>query len=235
MMQNVGLQNLRAEISTGSVEQLLGFAESAFKTIAKDGDELSIVVSGGQIAPRVLTSVLSLLTSRHHVNVIVSDERHTPRTESRNSVQLDETIRTMAKPLSASVSIIAPRFAGTPTESAQQFAADLTHVQSPALAILGVGVDGHIAGLFPHHNLESSGPVSMTESAPEPFTSRVSLSLRFLKSIPNRWAFIVGREKNSLSSRLYDAGDLPVRRLQPTHWFLDVESLHESPTPRGIG
>ncbi|MFM8844073.1 MAG: 6-phosphogluconolactonase, partial [Actinomycetota bacterium] len=67
--------------------------------------------------------------------------------------------------------------------------------------------------------------VEVVNDAPDPYRSRVTLSMPYLRSVPNRWAFILGREKRGLVRRLLSGDLLPVHDFAPTRWFIDQAAL----------
>lgn len=95
-----------------------------------------------------------------------------------------------------------------------------TEVELPArfdLILLGIGVDGHTASLFPGRpELEAAGPVVyVPEPGWEPFVPRYTFSLPLLNAGPTV-AFIVGgeRKREVLARALAGDESLPAARVR---------------------
>lgn len=98
------------------------------------------------------------------------------------------------------------------------------------IVMLGVGPDGHVASLFPHHPAlaeQDSLTVAVPDS-PKPPAERVSLTLPVLNRARCVWFLVVGEEKAAAVARaLAEEGsvqDTPargVRGTEETTWFLD--------------
>ena len=67
------------------------------------------------------------------------------------------------------------------------------------LAILGVGEDGHIAGLFAGHAaLEELTRVAAIDNAPRAPYRRLTMTMSFLISTPEIWIVAVGERKRAI-------------------------------------
>jgi 6-phosphogluconolactonase len=81
------------------------------------------------------------------------------------------------------------------------------------LAIVGVGEDGHIAGLFADHpSLDEQTRVVAIEDAPRAPFRRLTLSLSFLISTAEIWVVAVGERKRAIvqSAALRVIGETPL-------------------------
>lgn len=100
------------------------------------------------------------------------------------------------------------------------------------LALLGVGIDGHTASLFP--GAPSPGrdwQLAIAADPPEGAKHRrVTLSLPFLRRSRAIWLVVTGRAKAAIVARIHGegGGDLPARQVavRPDRvtWFLDREA-----------
>lgn len=102
------------------------------------------------------------------------------------------------------------------------------------ITLLGVGVDGHVASIFPDH--PSSEPTTRSvigvTNAPAPM-ERISLSMEAINRSSQVWFMTSGREKADAVARAL-RGDPSVPASRPegrdaTYWFLDQEAAGELP------
>ncbi|WP_104637347.1 6-phosphogluconolactonase [Helicobacter felis] len=78
----------------------------------------------------------------------------------------------------------------------------LESYQQPDLALLGMGLDGHTASLFPEaseyeHALSTTQPLVLTTPKNAPY-KRISMSLHALESCKETWLLISGEEKRKV-------------------------------------
>ncbi|KAG6472249.1 probable 6-phosphogluconolactonase 2 [Zingiber officinale] len=103
------------------------------------------------------------------------------------------------------------------------------------LILLGLGPDGHVASLFPHHptlELREEWVTYITDS-PEPPPERITFALPVINSASNVAIVAIG-EENAMAVQLsiltddgkFDACSLPARLIRPDNgklvWFLDA-------------
>lgn len=95
------------------------------------------------------------------------------------------------------------------------------------LCLLGMGPDGHVASIFPHHPsfAESTHTVIGVDDAPKPPAGRISLTVPTLNRSREVWFLVVGDDKQDAVARSV-AGDPEVpagvtRGTENTVWFLD--------------
>lgn len=119
-------------------------------------------------------------------------------------------------------------------ECAAEYAAELgeTHFD---VTLLGLGIDGHIGSMFPHHssfNPTSRKVIGVTD-APKPPVDRISLTLPALNRCDELWFLITGAEKaHAVASTIEGDPALPgsyARGQEATYWFLDTEAAGELP------
>jgi len=101
------------------------------------------------------------------------------------------------------------------------------------VVLLGVGPDGHVASLFPHHpaqRIEDAVAVAVHDS-PKPPPDRVSLTFECLNRTREVWFLVAGSDKaDAVASALApgaDRWDVPasgVRGSVATHWLLDQDA-----------
>lgn len=99
------------------------------------------------------------------------------------------------------------------------------------ILMLGVGPDGHIASLFPHHPAldVDDGPTVAVHDSPKPPPDRVSLTLPALNRARSVWFLVSGADKaDAVARALAPDGaltDTPARGVEgnvETIWFLDA-------------
>ena len=90
----------------------------------------------------------------------------------------------------------------------------------PDIAILGMGVDGHFASLFPSmlDQPEAFYPrwkPAILRTGPEghPKYNRITMNLAMILSIPFRILLVIGAEKEAVLSVARNGTDLPITRL----------------------
>ncbi len=100
------------------------------------------------------------------------------------------------------------------------------------LAILGVGLDGHTASLFPTHPALHEGHRwvrDVTVSAQPP--CRITLTFPLLNQANHILFLAAGRPKRSILARIRSGEDLPASQIAPVQgevtWFVDREATSE--------
>jgi len=129
-------------------------------------------------------------------------------------------------------------------EAAAAYSAELAAYASPGrniprfdIAFLGVGPDGHVASLFPHHSeIETSaiGALAVRDS-PKPPSNRLTLSLATINSAERVWLVLAGVDKASalgLTLAGVSVNEVPAAGVQGrkrTVFFVDQEAAAEVP------
>lgn len=126
---------------------------------------------------------------------------------------------------------------GTVEESADAYAADVRAHGAGGfdLLMLGVGPDGHVASLFPHHpGLEAVDAIAIgVPDSPKPPPARVSLTFEALARAESVWFLASGDGKAEAVSRALapdgTVADTPARGVTgrtETVWWLDRDAAH---------
>lgn len=103
------------------------------------------------------------------------------------------------------------------------------------LCLLGMGPDGHVASIFPHHpsNEPTSQPVIGVSDAPKPPPERISLTVDRMNTSAQVWLLVSGADKADAVARALDGDpDLPAARVagrERTIWFLDEDAASRLP------
>ena len=190
---------------------------------------LCFAVAGGQIAPATLQIFLNTYLRGRPLTVIATDERMTGVRANTNAHQLEGVLNSLGQ--KEKIELVVPSQQVDIAESATRFASDLMGSPPVDVALFGVGPDGHIASHFSSGSTMVSGRVTIVENAPGDFPHRVTLSLPFLRDIPQRVALMAGREKVAVLKALAINEDLPVNQVHPTIWFISaaaMSSFHSS-------
>ena len=207
-----------------------------------DRETVHLCLTGGRIANELYTIFGSLVpgsgldTSR--LQLWWGDERFVPLIHPDRNSQQALAILAKSMPISSANTHLMPAVDGKadPTEAAYAYAQDLGDIEFD-ICLLGVGPDGHVASIFPHHpSFEASGTVIGVTDAPKPPSERISLTLPTLNRSRDVWIIAVGSEKADAITRGV-AGDpeLPVSHLRGRHstlWWLDEESAANLPHHR---
>ncbi len=96
--------------------------------------------------------------------------------------------------------------------------------------LLGMGLDGHVASLFPHHEdaTDTASYAVAVQNSPKPPSERISLSWSALNSARHVSFIVTGEDKATAVTRAHgaiDATECPasaVRGIDSTTWFLDA-------------
>ena len=114
------------------------------------------------------------------------------------------------------MSVLGPDGAATASAAAADYQARLSSLGLPAVAVLSIGPDGHVASVFPGHELMSDEgcAVRAVHDSPKPPPVRVTWTLPLLASIPQVLLLAAGEDKREAVERVL-AGDvsLPATRL----------------------
>ena len=103
------------------------------------------------------------------------------------------------------------------------------------LCLLGMGPDGHVASIFPHHpsSEPTSQPVIGVSDAPKPPPERISLTIDRINTSAQVWMLVSGTEKaDAVAKALAGDAELPasgVAGRERTIWLIDEDAAGELP------
>jgi 6-phosphogluconolactonase len=218
-------------VATTVAEALLGLLAS----LQRDGAQPQIALTGGTIADRIHREVarLSPDSGVDWTRVVVwwGDERFVaPDSEDRNALHarrdlLDVVGATQVHEIPSTAD------AASPDEAADLYAATLRKHGAGMfdLVMLGLGENGHVASLMPHHpqlDVDDRIAVGVTDS-PKPPPERVSLTFPALNRTHALWFVVSGEGKADAVARATardgDLHDTPARGLHvpDTVWYVD--------------
>lgn len=183
----------------------------------------SVVASGGSTVQHTLEHLAICDVPWPSVRLYMADERCVPRDDKhRNDVMI---YKVLVQP----VGIKSEHFFQIPAElgphhGAQSYGRILSSIDHFDIALLGVGPDGHIASLFPHHpSIENQERVVAVENSPKFPPNRVSVGITMLRGSTHRIVVVAGGEKSDLIARIQNGQKPPVALVNPTRWFLDSQ------------
>lgn len=214
------MSELKVVIHHSSAEVIEAVAERALRvledlTATKAGKPIHISLTGGSAGSRVLAQMVVLASEKEIdwqcTHWWWSDERFVHKLSAdRNDLQFDASGLSKFPIPPGNVH----RF-GDPASTTLEQAVDLytselrNHAEFPNavprfnLTFLGVGADGHIASLFPHHfTLRSKQICVATEASPKPPLRRISFSVPTINTSERLWLLAVGRDKAEIAKRI---------------------------------
>lgn len=204
--------------------EMAGHIAARLHEVTADEAALSLVFSGGQIAPRVLEVFVRQYLNGRALTVIAADERITMKASDTNAHLLQEAMALGGA--AGNVSLVSPAQGVAVDQSAKGFMRQVRSAPAVLAAIVGVGRDGHVASHFPDVPANSLGFVDVVMDAPPPFAQRVTLSMAFLQAIPYRLVALAGTEKVEVLRALAAGRPLPVAQMNPTHAFVSKDAAH---------
>lgn len=186
-----------------------------------------LVVPGGSTPGPVFDSLCEAALDWARVDVLPSDERWVPEDHARSNTRLIRERLLVGK---AAAATCLPLYA--PASAPEEVLADLENAISPALpisvAVLGMGVDMHVASIFPTGDkrdaaLASDAPVLLAMRVPTESEVRVTLSARVLQEAMRLHILITGEQKREAleAARSLSPQEAPVRAVLEEaviHW-----------------
>jgi 6-phosphogluconolactonase len=172
-------------------------------SLSKTG-EVSIALSGGSSPVALYEGLSSLELGWERVRVTLIDDRLVPADHVDSNQKLVRNTLLRGK-------------AGV---------AEFTRLQDwqvnhfPDIAILGMGMDGHFASLFPAmmddakaFDLAAKPEIITTAPMGNPLHARITMNLSMILAIPHRVLMVVSEEKKAVLSAARNGADLPITRL----------------------
>jgi len=202
------------ELVVANLEDLRGQMATGFERLAAAGP-LSCGVSSSPAALIALTALKTARVNWAAVSLFWVDERAGSAEEAGSHAEM---VRRM---LAENGSAGGPRLFPMPTADPDLERAAIAYDRvldrelggEPLdLAIVGVGEDGHVAGLFAGHPaLDELTRVAAVQDAPRPPSRRLTLSMSFLMSSACIWVVAVGPRKRAIVQSVVgrDGGQTP--------------------------
>lgn len=213
-----------------STDPARALANDLADAIAHDRDYY-VAVSGGS-TPRELFRILAAdfvqQVPWHRVHVFQVDERCVPPDDDQsNWKMLNEEL------LSRVPAIRAHRIEAERPRAAEDYEA-LIRKLVPAgtsgiprldFVLLGMGVDGHTASLFPGTKaLDERQRLMALNHVPHLNTQRVTMTYPLIEAAARRWFLVNGADKAEAFARV-KRGELPAGKLKDARWYVDSAVL----------
>lgn len=203
--------------------------------------EAQIVLTGGSMGSAIIASVVQVparvAIDWSRVRVWWGDERYLHIGDpERNDTQNDAAGLTELGLDPDKVHRVAgPDTTSSAEQSARQYGEMLREHGQGAfdVVVLGVGPDGHVASLFPHHEAQlMTGAVAVAvHDSPKPPPTRVSLTFECLDRSREVWFLVAGADKaDAVAAALApgaDRWDVPASGPQgrdTTLWLIDQDA-----------
>jgi len=225
-------------LSSGALDQLLRVMQDAIEQRGR----FAIALSGGHTPAKLYelwarSDRQTGQTPWDGVHLFWGDERYVPHSDplSNYHMTLETLISHVPIPPSNVHPVPGPDDFSTPQEAAQAYESELRKffgVAAPAfdLQLLGLGVEGHTASLFPGSPAldETARWVTAVEAPAKP-PRRLTLTPLVLNQGRNTFFLVAGKDKREIIAALqsepesrpsqYPVGS--IRPIGPTLWFLD--------------
>ena len=203
--------------------------------------EAQVALTGGSMGSAIIAAVAKVpgrsAVDWSRVRVWWGDERYLPAGDpDRNDTQNDDAGLTGLGLDPAKVHRVAgPDTSESPEASAKAYGESIREFGQKAwdVVLFGVGPDGHVASLFPHHpaqRIEDAIAVAVHDS-PKPPPDRVSLTFECFERSREVWFLVAGPDKaDAVAAALApgaDRWDVPaagVRGTDATLWLLDADA-----------
>ena len=190
--------------------------EAAARAIQERG-RFRIVLAGGQTPRGVYQMLRTANAAWNDWQIHFSDERCLPREDAERNSRMTGLAWLDHVPIPAAQVHTIPAELGA-ERAAAVYATDLQGVGDFDLVLLGLGEDGHTAGLFPGHDWGDApgAPEALAVfDAPKPPQQRVSLSAMRLSRSREVLFLVAGPSKHAAVAR-WRAGEwIPARAIRP--------------------
>ena len=203
--------------------------------------EAQIALTGGSMGSAIITSACQVpgrsAVDWSRVSLWWGDERYLPAGDpDRNDTQNDDAgLSSLALDAARVHRVAGPDTSESAEASAEAYAAELREHGSGAfdVVLLGVGPDGHVASLFPHHPAQrTTGAMAVAvHDSPKPPPDRVSLTFECLERAREVWFIVAGTDKSDAVAAALDPEadrwDVPAsgpRGQDVTRWLLDADA-----------
>ncbi|MCB1616979.1 MAG: 6-phosphogluconolactonase, partial [Pseudomonadales bacterium] len=176
----------------------------------------TVVLAGGETPRTLYRELCSAKTDWSRWHVFFSDERCLPGGHAqRNDEMVKQSLLDHVAVPGGQVHHLPSSFSTEALLSCQQ---TLDRVGLFDLVLLGLGEDGHTAGLFPGHPLSGeklTPDLVCVEDAPKPPPRRISLSAERLAQTRALWFLVVGEDKRKALAAFRRGEAIPANALKP--------------------
>lgn len=202
--------------------------------------EAQISLTGGSMGSQIITSLCEVpardAVDWSRVHVWWGDERWLPTGDAdRNDTQNDAAgLATLGLSAQHVHRVAGPDRTASAEDSARLYEAALRAHGGGAfdVMVLGVGPDGHVASLFPHHPAAASRDTIAiaVHDSPKPPPTRVSLTRECLERSREVWFLVSGADKADAVRRGVTGAPFEttpaahVHGMERTLWLVDVDA-----------
>ena len=203
--------------------------------------EAQVALTGGSMGSAIIASVLRTpgrsAVDWSRVRVWWGDERYLPAGDpDRNDTQNDEAgLGGLGLDPAKVHRVAGPEASDTAEASAQAYGETIRQHGQKAwdVVLFGVGPDGHVASLFPHHpaQREADAVAVAVHDSPKPPPDRVSLTFECFERSHEVWFLVAGSDKaGAVAAALApdaDRWDVPAagpRGTDATLWLVDADA-----------
>lgn len=231
----------REAIALDVAERLAALAQEAFAARGV----FTLAIAGGSVADACLPILANAALPWPSVHIFWVDERAVPVTHRDSNAGAAFALWKGSR-LAAEAQIhIMPANQPGLERAATQYSAEITSITgNPAefdAVLIGVGSDGHVASLFPHHRELSRNDVSAlaVSDSPKPPARRLTVSMTVLTNARDTFIVAFGAAKAQVMRQALEVKNshLPVsqviQRGRRVHVLLDAEAasaLNNKPT-----
>ena len=219
------------DLTEGAAQALL----EALVGLQSGGRVAELCLTGGRIANRVYERLGALVEGSEldpgRLELWWGDERFVPTEDPERNAGQTLALLAGRFPLDPARTHPMPSADGVVDNgnSAATYAKELGDTRFD-ICLLGLGEDGHVAGIFPGHaSFEASThTVIPVNDAPKPPAQRISVSMETIRSSREVWFLVSGREKADAVARAFaDDPSIPggvARGTSRTLWFVDADA-----------
>jgi len=218
-------------LSRGALDELLSVMREAIRQRGR----FVIALSGGHTPAKMYALWAKAETPWDRVHLFWGDERYVPQDDPLSNYRMTREALIAHVAIPAGNVHPVPTSLATPEKAAEAYDAELRAffgAEAPAfdLQLLGLGVEGHTASLFPGSPAleEKQRWVMAVEAAAKP-TRRLTFTPLVLNQGRNTFFLVGGADKREILTALRaepdsKASQYPAARIRPvgrTQWFLD--------------
>lgn len=223
-------------LSRAALEELVRIVSDA----VKERGRFAIALAGGHTPAKLYQMWAQaekggMRTPWERVHLFWGDERYVPREDPASNYRMARESLIAQVPIPAENVHPMPTGLPLPEKAAETYEAELRPffgAGAPAfdLQLLGLGVEGHTASLFPGSTaLEEKERWVAAVEAPAKPPQRLTLTLPVLNQARNTFFLVTGADKRAILTALREqstqgSGPYPAARVQPKGpvvWFLD--------------
>lgn len=236
-MERVWRYAIRADLIEATAERLM---RRLIELQASQDGPARLCLTGGRIANRIYEAFTDIMDDsgldESRIEIWWSDERFVPTEDPDRHAGHTLAILARRLPMTPSLTHPMPAADGIADNdaSAAAYAKELGDTRFD-ITLLGMGVDGHVASIFPNHPSfedHAHSVIGVSDAPLEPW-SRISLTVDTLNRSSEVWFLVAGKDKADAVARSV-AGDatIPagvVRGTDVTLWLLDRAAANKLP------